>query len=650
MRMPWKFRPPGNFEMHDQFTYRQPILVLLFAAGCLLCADPAAARQDQNTSRPIQLIYGGYHKMYFETANRQHFGSLHPLTLMRWELQPTVSAYGIPLSMNLFYTTEDNNPGGNAGQFRFGLSLSSDQLERTLRDRIQNEMHQSEQKLMDYQPSVMSEADRSQISDRMNQLTDLQHNLDVSTGRLDQLQHLGLINSTERLAMRFPMLGIGSAYPQYSRFVMQGVTVSGFHVEFIPGRVFLGTNIGRVRNPVGAPGFSGFGAFDNDRKLYAGRIGYGRPFGRHVHLMGVLVDESHDAPFNENASDRHPQMKNFITGLKFRMGAIRDRLDLQGELAVSFLTRDTHAPEIVNDDIGSIPLLSSLIQPNISSSGDVSGMLDATLRLPGPGTRLRAGIQYIGPGYINLASPSLRNDLIEYLGGIEQLFIRRQVTISANFRTDRNNLDNLKSFTRTATRYDLQLALNFRDLPWVRLQYIPIQQKNKARDQTNGSVGEFTYNTTVLNAISGYSVPVGTLMSTTTVNVSGQFTSTDLHNADATSFLIGLNQNIGFGNASVNAGYQRFSFTRLESTMVRNDVTLGGTIRILGIWLHETGLRNSSGRDQVRATGLWYRTSIPIRYLGLFELMVDHNRFTNSMFSDSAFSQAKFSASLTRSW
>ncbi len=638
--------------MHRSRTYRQAALSALLAAGCLAMSGTTFALEDQGSTRPVQLIYGGYHKMYFETVNRQHYGSEHPLTLFRWELQPTVSAYGVPLTMSLFYTTEDNDPGGNAGRFQFGLSLSSDQLEQTIRDRLQKEVHQSTQELMDLEPSLTTEADRAQITDRMDQLADLQHNLDVSSRRLDQLQNLGLLSSTERLAMRFPMLGIGAAYPQYSRFVMQGITVSGFHLEVLPGRAFLGTNIGSVRNPAGAPGFSRFGNFENDRKIYAGRVGYGRPFGRHMHLMGVFVDESRDDPLHDNMSglERYPKMKNFITGLKFRMGAIRDRLDLQGELAASFLTRDADAPEIANEDLGRIPILSSLIDPNLSSSADVSGMVDAALRLPGPGTRLRVGMQYVGPGYINLATPALRNDMIEQTGGVEQSLMRRQMTISANFRTERNNIDNLKSFTRRSTRYDLQLALNFRDLPWIRLQYIPVIQTNRAHDMPTGTPGEYTYNTRVVNVICGYSVPVGTVMSTSTVNVSGQFVSTDLVNADATSFLIGLNQHLAFGNTTVHGGYQRFSFTRMQSTMVRNDITLGGSKRILGMWLHETGLRNSSGQNQARVTGLWYRTSIPVRYLGIFEIMIDQNRFSGSMFTDSTFNQMQFTASLTRSW
>jgi hypothetical protein len=638
--------------MARKSTYRQTVPIALLAAGCLSMAGTAHAQPDQGNTRPVQLIYGGYHKMHFETANRQHFGSEHPLTLFRWELQPTVSAYGIPLSMSLFYTTEDNNPGGNASRFQFGLSLSSDLLEQTLRDRLQNEMHQSTRELMDLEPSLATEADRAQISDRVDQLADLQHNLDVSSRRLDQLQNLGLLSSTERLAMRFPMLGIGAAYPHYSRFVMQGITVSGFHLEVLPGRAFLGTNIGNVRNPAGAPGFSRLGVFENDRKVYAGRVGYGRPFGRHVHLMGVYVDESAEDPLRENMSGQgpHPQMKNFITGIKFRMGAIRDHLDLQGELAASFLTRDADAPKWANGDLADIPVLSPLIDPNLSSSADVSGMVDAALRLPGPGTRLRAGMQYVGPGYINLASPALRNDMIEQMGGIEQAFMRRQVTVSANFRTERNNIDNLKSFTRTSTRYDFQLALNFRDLPWVRLQYIPVIQKNRAQDLPAGTPGEYTYNTRIVNVISGYSVPIGKVMSTSTVNMSGQFISTDLMNADATSLLIGLNQHVAFGNAAVHGGYQRFSFTRMQSTSVRNDFTLGGSLRILGMWMHETGLRNSSGQNQVSVTGLWYRSSIPIRYLGVFEVMIDQSWFSGSMFTDGTFNQIQFTASLTRSW
>jgi hypothetical protein len=645
--------------MHALITYQYSalsrILSVLPAVVAVVIACPLTSAAQQQNGQPFQFLFSGYHKIHFETADRQRFGSEYPATFLRWELQPTVGVYGVPLSMNLLYTTEDNDPGGNAGRFQFGLSLSTDQLENTIRGRIQREMNNSMQELMDQDPTTAVASEVSEIEGRMDELADLQANLDVTSARLDQLQNLGLLSPAERFAMRFPVLGIGASYPQYSKYVMQGITVSGVHIEFSPGKAYLGTNIGNVRSPGRSgsplPGFSRFGAFDNDRRVYAGRLGYGRPFGRHFHLMGVFVDESRkEETLNGFPGDGFPEAKNFITGLKFRFGALGDNLDVQGELAGSFLTRDTDAPELDDPELGSIPLISSLIDPNISSSADAAGMAEATLRFPSSGTRLRSGIQYVGPGYINLAVPALRNDLRELMGGIEQSFYRRQMTLSANFRTERNNLNDLKNYTRTSTRYDLQLSLNFRDLPWLRLQYIPLVQKNKASDPVVPAAGEYTYNTTVINAISGYSVPVGNVVSTTTVNVSSQKSTTDLQSADASAFTFGLNQNVGFGRAGVNAGYQRFSFTRLDNTLVRHDLTLGGSIRVLGMWMHEAGLRNSSGEDQVRVTGLWYRSSVPIRYLGTLEVMIENTQFNNPALTDGKFAQTRFTTILTRSW
>ncbi|TVQ10617.1 MAG: hypothetical protein EA364_12025 [Balneolaceae bacterium] len=597
------------------------------------------------------MLFSGYHKIHFETADRQRFGSEYPATFLRWELQPTVGLYGVPLSMNLLYTTEDNDPGGNAGRFQFGLSLSTDQLENTIRGRIQREMNTSMQQLMEHDPTTAIDSEISEIEGRMDELADLQANLDVTSGRLDQLQNLGLLSPAERFAMRFPVLGIGASYPQYSKYVMQGITVTGVHVEFSPGRAYLGTNIGNVRSPGGRAGFSRFGVFENERRVYAGRLGYGRPFGRHFHLMGVFVEESRmQETLNGSIGDGLPQAKNFIPGMKFRFGALGDMLDVQGELAGSFITRDTDAPELDDPNLGNIPLVSSLIDPNISSSADGAGMVEATLRLASSGTRFRSGLHYVGPGYVNLAVPSLRNDLREIMGGIEQSFYRRQMTLAANIRTERNNLNDLKNYTRTSTRYDLQLSLNFRDLPWLRLQYIPVIQKNKASDPVAAAAGEYTYNTTVINAISGYSVPIGNVISTTSVNISSQKSTTDLQSADASALTFGLNQNVGFGRAGVNAGYQRFSFTRLDDTLVRHDLTLGGSVRVLGMWLHEAGLRNSSGENQVRVTGLWYRSSIPIRYIGTLEVMIENTQFNNPALTDGSFAQTRFSTILTRSW
>jgi hypothetical protein len=629
-------------------------LMLLFPMLLIPAASPDGllhARQEK--AQPFRLLFSGYHRVHFETASRDRFGSEYPPTFLRWELQPTIGVYGVPLSMNLLYTTEDNNPGGNAGRFQFGLSLSTDQLENTIRGRIQREMSESLQQMAEHDPTRGLDPDIAGLEDRLDRLADIQANLDVNSGRLDELQDLGLLSSAERLALRFPVLGIGASYPQYSRLVMQGVTVNGLHVEFMPGRAYFGTNLGNIRSPAGpgANAFSRFGMFDNDRRVYAGRLGYGRPFARHFHVMGVFVDESaKETAINGNLQTVSPGMKNFVTGIKFRMGAARDRLDLQGELAGSFITRDTDAAELDDPELDNIPVISSLILPNISSSADYAGSLEATLRFPSAGTRLRGGVNYVGPGYINLAAPSLRNDLREYMAGIEQGFYRRQVTVGLNYRTETNNLDGFKNYTRTSNRFDVMLALNIRNLPWLRLQYIPVTQRNTASDPLLAAAGEYTFNTTVVSAVSGYSVPIGNVMSTTLVNLSSQHSSSDIQGADASAFTLGLTQNIGFGRFSAGAGYQRFSFTRLEQTMVRHDITLNGSVRLLGIWTNEVGLRNSSGADQVSVTGLYYRSSVPVRYLGTLEVLLENTRIDNPLTPDGAFGQTRFSAILTRSW
>jgi hypothetical protein len=68
------------------------------------------------------------------------------------------------------------------------------------------------------------------------------------------------------------------------------------------------------------------------------------------------------------------------------------------------------------------------------------------------------------------------------------------------------------------------------------------------------------------------------------------------------------------------------------------------------MWMHEAGLRNSSGENQVRVTGLWYRSSVPIRYLGTLEVLIENTQFNNPALTDGKFAQTRFSTILTRSW
>jgi hypothetical protein len=84
--------------MHALITYQYSalsrILSVLPAVVAVVIACPLTSAAQQQNGQPFQFLFSGYHKIHFETADRQRFGSEYPATFLRWELQPTVGVYG----------------------------------------------------------------------------------------------------------------------------------------------------------------------------------------------------------------------------------------------------------------------------------------------------------------------------------------------------------------------------------------------------------------------------------------------------------------------------------------------------------------------------------------------------------------------------
>src|SRR5690606_27359687 len=236
-------------------------------------------------------------------------------------------------------------------------------------------------------------------------------------------------------------LGIGTTYPSYSEFTLNGVPVTGINTEINPGifyAAFTGSKNQRAIEHV-----------SYRRNLYAGRIGIGKKEGTNFILTGLYAKDDENSvsastensalsPGNQNTFTLPPPKANYVLGTETKIFLFDDKLVIEGYGNASVLTRDTRDADL---EIDAMPgWIKGLITPKISTSFDYSYAGKISYNNSQSQTRTSFGIKMIGPGYTSLGVPNLKNDQLSFDAKVEQKFFDRHLSFSTFFNNSHDNL------------------------------------------------------------------------------------------------------------------------------------------------------------------------------------------------------------------
>ncbi|MFK7846158.1 MAG: hypothetical protein AB8G77_12735 [Rhodothermales bacterium] len=637
--------------MNASFSYTR--ICSLFLMALVVVVTDASAQN---------VTFSGYSRMYFETSDASRFNQFTPRTIFRWEAEPTVAVRGIPLSVNLLATTEENEVNTNINSLIASFNFSADRLEQTIRDRVNQKVGELSEEVAGR--NIRSDPfgfDRvagglNQAREKLSQLQDIQSDVSNLTNNLGALTNMGLLTALERKALRFPNLGLGVTYPRYSPFTVDGLEILGAHVEFAPGLLYLAGTLGNVRNQGGnlqrlliSPGESFY-----KRRVAGGSLGLGRSSGNHVHFSGVLIVDDKDTLDDLGMPEAVlPPQRNVLAGVDFKISAAEQQFSLEGQLGGSSYTRDRDGIAVEDQTLIS-PLLYNLIDPNLSSSLDAAGEIKTTIRIPTSQTRFRAKVRYVGPGYVSLGAPVLRNDILSYEADINQGFLRRQISISARYRDERNNLDNIKLFTKSSRLASFQLGLHFKNLPYLRLRYQPtfLTTTNRLPVDAGGveQTFEYAYDTRQLSVMTGYTHRVNDFVSSTSIAFSSQ-------SIDATQDLIEyelknytLTQVFGLANMGLNLSYSFYDQSRLADPLDIHSIDVSGSFTAFEFWTSTLGVNFSKETGQGTLLRMHGGTTFPLWLLGTLDVRLENNQYKGGLLQASDFNQSRFSVSLIRTW
>lgn len=320
-------------------------------------------------------------------TDRQKTGSQIPRNLLSIQFDPTVTIYGLPFTLNLYYDTQQQD---------FKQNINSAALI--------------------FEPSKLKEFVTKQVDAKKN------------------------VSGLLKFFSTFNTLGIGEVYPSYSKYILNGTKVTGLDLEYNPGLLYLAVSGLKNLDAIDSVNFA--------RKLWAGKIGIGAKDDSHFHItMMKAKDNINSLDINDTmkVTSRMSPMENVIVGTDGKVKLLKDRISIKGEFSGSVITDDLRAPDLISDDIPGIA--KDLISIKMGTHYDLMYNIESIVNIPESNTKLKGGYKYIGLGYSSLGAPSITNGLKGFNIGIDQYLADKKINLklSTEFLTsEKTSMDKSK--------------------------------------------------------------------------------------------------------------------------------------------------------------------------------------------------------------
>ncbi len=574
----------GTNEIHNR------LFASLFTNPEFLQGNPEAAPEGDGGTSAFKLI--GSARVETRFASRQGSFSEIPKNYVTANLQPGVMLYGLPFTGSILFSTlqDANKQSLNS----FGINFDFASMTQGLQSRLQDVIASSG-KL----PSLDAE-----------QLTGIANPSRIA----ENLDQYNAVSGAEKFFLNIRSLGIGTNYPSYSDYVLNGVPVTGINLEFNPGILYTAFTASKNQRPVDNEAYQ--------RDLYAGRLGIGKKETTHLFFTGLYVTDDASSMRPDSMHNTLTPRENYVFGMEGKLNLFDEHLALEGEGAMSLYTRDTRDPEFASSAIPSF--VKNLTNPRLSSSVDYmySGRLVYTNAESA--TKISAGAKMIGPGYTSLGVPNLRTDQFGYEAKLDQQLFDRRVTIGSFFRTFNDNLIDWKSSTTTMTAYGINLGFNFPRLPFLRISYSPISQKNNASDP----LSKFETNMNMISVTSGYAYSLGSINSATSFAFIGQQTESNNSASDfkSNSYMLGemlsfqlpltIGVNVGMIESRSSVGYGMIQTIDLNGSAPLGDfVTVG------------VGITSAFERDRNERIGFYANSTVNFTDWLVFDLRLEKTNY-----------------------
>ncbi len=279
---------------------------------------------------------------------------------------------------------------------------------------------------------------------------------------------------------RWLTVAAGTVAPNFSKYSLGGVSVTGGMIDINPAWFSLTLTGGRTRRAVEFTDEIGFREPSFERWLYATRIGFGNREGTEFALSGVYAYDV--AESIEKPGEILPAQNINITP-ELKLSFFQGRFRLGGNATVSAFTRDRRGSALEISELDDFDWLTDLITINNSTRLDYAAEVSGQLRL-GP-VRLNGGYERVQPGFRSLGLGRIRSDHESFrIRGQFRLFEGR-ANLSGMHNSARNNLMDDKISTLQREQISTTLALRITQRVNLNLSFMQMSNVNEPVDAGN---------------------------------------------------------------------------------------------------------------------------------------------------------------------
>lgn len=465
-------------------------------------------------STPGALVFSGDARLAIVSNSKPPQFSQLPSTYKTLEINPRLSVYDIPFGLNIYLSSLNNSSRQSLNSVSFILDIER------LKSKIKERISEKASSAISSADSTLGKIDPSTLND--------------PSKLVENAEKLGLISPAEKFFLNIKTLGIGRTYPTYSDFTVNGVPVNGLDLGYQLGILYFAVAVGNNLDGINDVSFK--------RSFLSGQFGFGEKENTHFFLSAVKMnDDPNSIQVSPSNLSLTPQ-ENVVLGSEGKLNLFNKLIEIDGEGAVSGLTRNLNDADFTS---GSIPgFINDLLTPKLSTSFDYAWKGKIAFNNQATATYFSLGVNRIGPGFISLGAPNLRQDQFQFDAKFDQKIAEKKITLKTFFRVYHDNLINWKQSTTTTTSFGINLGFYFPKLPFFQINYSPYSQRNDnvlVTLQMKNTFDSFSFMTGYSYQFSGMYASTMFSFNTQSQNSMLGNTSTEFSN---TSYMI--NQNLNF--------------------------------------------------------------------------------------------------------
>lgn len=556
--------------------------------------EPTEA-SDEGQPRPVKLT--GDTRLTLESASRVGLLSATPQQFARWQVQPTLSVFDVPLSLNLLVTTEENAAQSEIDRGAVLLQNDRRDLRLSMQHAIDDRLAQLERSRLDSlvdSVRTMRDGDTLSFDEERQRLLELRASDPLD--QLETLQDLGLASATQTAFADLPVLGFGKVVPAFGAFMLSNVTVNGAVVEYNPDDLYAAASIGKITRETDLGGVdltplqtsADIAAPQFLYNTYAGRVGYGRRDGDNVMLSAFYAEDDQQSRIlmriiDSTGSAIAPQ-QNIITGIRGHLTALDDDLVIDADLNASYFANSTDAQGAGTDArMGFLGDLFGRDRLRAGSTADVAYAVRASYAAFDDDARLSVGTRFVGPGYRSVGTIGLRTDVFRSDVAYEHVLFDRHVRVGLQYSYEEAGYVVRDGNTSIINKVLGSFDLRFPDAPTLSITHT----RNAQVQRTVGAEVPFLNDVSTTSLTSSYSRRFGRQRITLFGSATLQENTSDDPLASFKSTILHISQRFTF-SAPVSV-YTSVSYTQttdaIETTAPAvTTVDVGGTVGLLE-WL-----------------------------------------------------------------